>query len=95
MITPETDETAKLERTARKRAYMKQWRLAHPEYAADKFTEGMTWDNHGDRHLDHILPLAYADLTDREQFLQAAHYTNMQPLWAVDNLAKGCKIGGI
>jgi hypothetical protein len=53
-----------------------------------KFTEGMTWDNYGKWHIDHIKPLCEFDLTNREQFLEAAHYTNMQPLWAVDNWKK-------
>lgn len=59
-----------------------------------QFEEGMTWENwkiHG-WHLDHIIPLANFDLTDRGQFLKACHYTNLQPLWASDNLKKGAKI---
>jgi hypothetical protein len=49
----------------------------------------MTWDNQGEWHIDHIKPLASFDLTDREQFLEACHYSNLQPLWAEDNLKKG------
>lgn len=64
------------------------------KYIEAKFQSGMTWENwslHG-WHLDHIIPLDSFDLTDREQFLKACHYTNMQPLWAFDNLSKGNKI---
>jgi len=59
-----------------------------------RFQEGMTWDNHGLHgwHIDHIKPLASFDLTDIEQFKQACHYSNLQPLWATDNLSKGAKI---
>lgn len=49
-----------------------------------RFQEGMSWDNYGEWHLDHILFY----LTDRQQFLQAAHHTNLQPLWAADNISK-------
>ena len=52
----------------------------------------MTWDNWGDWHLDHIIPLSHFDLSDRKQLKQACHYTNMQPLWAADNLSKKDKL---
>ena len=59
--------------------------IAHIE---SRFEDGMNWDNRGDWHIDHIIPLYKFDLSDREQFLKAAHYTNMQPLWAIDNWKK-------
>jgi hypothetical protein len=64
------------------------------KYLESKFQEGMAWENHAQTgwHIDHIKPLASFDLTDRNQLLQACHYTNLQPLWAKDNLSKGAKI---
>ena len=58
------------------------------------FSPGMNWDNWelDGWHIDHIKPLASFDLTDREQFLEACHYTNLQPLWAKENLSKGCAV---
>lgn len=53
----------------------------------------MSWDNWGEWHLDHVLELALFDLTDREQFLKAVHYTNYQPLWEAENLAKRPELG--
>lgn len=63
-------------------------------YLENKFQEGMTWENHGlyGWHIDHILPLASFDLTDDTQLLIASHYTNLQPLWAKDNLSKGNRV---
>lgn len=60
----------------------------------NKFLTGMTWDNWSKDgwHIDHIKPLVSFDLTDRKQMLEACHYTNLQPLWAKDNLAKSDKI---
>ena len=53
-----------------------------------QFAEGMSWDNHGEWHIDHIRPCASFDLLDPEQQRQCFHYTNLQPLWAADNLRK-------
>lgn len=63
-------------------------------YLEQQFQTGMTWDNWGIKgwHIDHKIPLNSFDLTDRSQFLVAVHYTNLQPLWAKDNLSKGCRM---
>ncbi len=60
-------------------------------YVAERFLPGMSWENWGEWHLDHIRPLSSFDIADRAQFLMAAHFTNYQPLWAVDNLSKGSR----
>ena len=52
------------------------------------FQPGMTWDNYGAWHVDHIKPCAAFDLTDPAQQRACFHFTNLQPLWAVDNLKK-------
>ena len=59
-----------------------------------QFKEGMTWENHGNNgwHIDHIIPCASFDLTDPEQQKKCFHYTNLQPLWAHENLSKGANI---
>jgi hypothetical protein len=64
--------------------------LSH--YLESKFTEGMSWDNYGKYgwHIDHIIPLSSAK-TEKELY-KFCHYTNLQPLWAFDNLSKGSKI---
>jgi hypothetical protein len=65
--------------------------LAFKLHIEQQFVDGMTWDNWGEWHLDHIRPLASFNLVDRDQFLTACHYSNYQPLWATDNLIKGAQ----
>ena len=55
-----------------------------------QFTKGMTWLNHGEWHIDHVIPLASAD--NEAELINLCHYTNLQPLWAKDNLVKNAKI---
>ena len=59
-------------------------------YLESLFQEGMTWENYGKGgwHVDHIKPCAAFDLTDSIQQNICFHYTNLQPLWAIDNLSK-------
>ena len=56
-----------------------------------RFYKGMTWENYGKWHVDHIKPCASFDLSKPEEQKLCFHYTNLQPLWAVDNLIKGKK----
>jgi hypothetical protein len=62
-------------------------------YLEKLFSPGMTWLNRGKHswHVDHIRPCSSFDLTDPEQQKLCFHYTNLQPLWAVDNLRKSDK----
>lgn len=60
------------------------------DYLEKQFTEGMTWNNAGEWHLDHIYPISLAK--DEQEVIRLNHYTNFQPLWAIDNIKKGNKI---
>src|SRR6266508_55598 len=56
------------------------------------FQIGMTWKNYGSAwHIDHIRPCASFDFSDVNQQKECFHYTNLQPLFAVDNIKKGAK----
>lgn len=53
-----------------------------------QFTQGMAWNNYGRWHIDHIIPCASFDLTNREEVLRCFHFTNLRPLWDKANRAK-------
>lgn len=51
-----------------------------------QFKKGMNWENHGEWHIDHKIPLAYAK--NEQELKELCHYTNLQPLWGLENLKK-------
>ena len=57
-----------------------------------QFTEGMTWDNYGKWHVDHIIPCATFRPATEESMRKCFHFSNLQPLWALDNLRKGSRL---
>lgn len=57
-----------------------------------KFTEGMNWDNYGEWHVDHIRPCSSFNLEDPYEQMTCFHWSNLQPLWAKDNLRKGARL---
>jgi hypothetical protein len=67
-------------------------------YLESRFLPGMDWNNYGRKTdnwcIDHIIPCAYFDLTDPEQQKECFHYTNLQPLWFIDNIKKNSFYNG-
>jgi len=59
-------------------------------YLESKFSDGMNWENYGRWHIDHIIPLSSAKCED--EIYELCHYSNLQPLWAIENIKKGKKI---
>jgi hypothetical protein len=60
------------------------------EHLETQFIDGMSWDNRSEWHIDHIIPLSSAKT--EEELYKLCHYSNLQPLWAGDNLSKGNKV---
>jgi len=52
-----------------------------------QFTDGMSWGNHGEWHIDHIISLKTA--TTKSEMIELNHYTNLQPLWATTREING------
>lgn len=64
------------------------------KHLESQFKEGMTWENYGrfGWHVDHIIPCSSFDLLNEEEQKKCFHYTNLQPLWQIENLRKSNKI---
>lgn len=65
--------------------------MAHLER---QFLKGMRWGNYGEWHIDHIKPLSSFKIAgaDDPELMRAWGLTNLRPIWAKDNISKGCKI---
>jgi hypothetical protein len=57
------------------------------DYIESLFVDGMSWDNKGEWHIDHKRPVGWAK--DEEEIYELNHYTNLQPMWGIDNIRKG------
>jgi hypothetical protein len=66
------------------------------EYIEQQFKPGMSWQNYGMHgwHIDHIIPVSKFDLTNENERKKCFHYTNLQPLWAEENMKKSNKLYG-
>jgi hypothetical protein len=62
------------------------------QHLEKQFQSGMSWQNYGKWHVDHIKPCASFDLNNSTEQEVCFHYTNLQPLWAKDNLRKSDNI---
>lgn len=61
------------------------------QHLENLFSEGMTWDNYGEWHVDHKKPCSLFDFTLESEQKECFNFNNLQPLWAKDNLIKSNK----
>lgn len=62
------------------------------QHIESKFTKGMTWENYGKWHIDHKIPCSKFDLSKEKEQKRCFHFSNLQPLWARENIIKSDKI---
>ena len=61
-------------------------------YKQKQFKVGMSWSNYGKWEIDHIKPCASFDLSKPREQRKCFHYTNLQPLWKLENRSKNDRI---
>ena len=61
------------------------------KHMENQFSSGMSWSNIGKWHIDHIKPVTRFDLTKPNELEKCFHYSNLQPMWAEENIKKGNK----
>jgi len=59
-----------------------------------QFTDGMTWDNYGQWHVDHVMPISVHDIQEigDDEFMRCWSLSNLQPMWGDENIRKSNKI---
>jgi hypothetical protein len=62
------------------------------KHIENKFLPGMSWENHGNGYgkwnIDHIKPFCKCDKNNPEELIRNNHYTNLRPLWWIDNMTR-------
>ena len=61
------------------------------KHIQSQFKKGMSWKNYGKWHVDHIVPCAAFDLTNKEHVKICFNWQNLRPLWADENMKKSDK----
>jgi len=63
------------------------------ERLESKFKDGMTWDNYGEWHVDHIKPISLFQITEigDDEFMSCWSLNNLQPMWGIENIRKSNK----
>jgi hypothetical protein len=59
-----------------------------------QFTDGMTWDNYGQWHVDHVMPISVHDIQEigDDEFMRCWSLSNLQPMWGDENIRKSNKV---
>jgi hypothetical protein len=71
--------------------YTPEQLISHLE---NKFIDKMSWDNYGDWHVDHKLPITHYNIQEMgdSEFMKCWSLDNLQPMWGVDNIKKSNKL---
>ena len=64
------------------------------QHLEKQFTDGMTWENYGEWHIDHKIPISVFnfEIPEHENFKRCWSLKNLQPMWASENISKGAKL---